>query len=140
MSTGGGAGSSFETGMRTVDLARGRAVLLLGLRSTSPPEVVVVVRLRTRLVSPLRQFVLADVVFAVDEASVRLVSLVSRGTLMKFVLLESLMRLMLLMLLIAGGQGALVRCVVLTLVLVFCAAMPGATNAPSPTTIAVIRW
>ena len=56
---------------------------------------------------------------------------------MKFVLLESLMRLMLL---IAGGQGALVRCVVLTLVLVFCAAMSGATNAPSPTTIAVIRW
>jgi hypothetical protein len=126
--------------MRTLDLARGRAVLLLGLRSTSPPDVVVVVRLRTRLVS-LRQFVFAEpVVAAVDEATVRLVSVVSRGTLMTLVLLVSLIPLMRLMPLIAGGQGARLRCVVLTLVPVFCAATPGATNAPSATAMAVIRW
>jgi hypothetical protein len=108
--------------MRTLDLARGRAVLLL--RSTSPADVDVVVRLRTRLVSPLKQFALA-------HALVSRATLVSRGTLAMFVLFVPL---------IAAGQGALLRCVVLTLVPVFCAATPGATNAPSPTAIAVIRW
>jgi hypothetical protein len=117
--------------MRVVDLARGRAVLLLARRvprSTLPPEVVVVVPLRTRLESPLRQFVLVDARDA-DESAVLLVSLVIRAA-----LLESVM------LLIAVGHGPLLRCAVLVLLLVFCAAIPGATNAPSPTTIAVIRW
>jgi len=97
-------------------------VLLVVARATSPPDVDVVLWRRTRLVS-LRQFALAD-------------ALVSRGALAVFALF------VLLLLLIAVGQGALLCCAVLTLglVLVFCAAMPGATNAPSPTTIAVIRW
>jgi hypothetical protein len=138
--------------MRKVDRARGRAAPLLALllKSTLPPDVVVLVRLRTRLVSLLRQFVVPEAFVAEPETPTALpdvvptVAEVDDARLLSLVLVVLLVAAVLLVPLIVVGQGALLslRCVALTPVPVapvFCAVTPGATNAPSATAIPMVR-